>query len=95
MIIKILKGRSFGGLLDYLFDSQDKSPPREVEARGSPENQRVSEEPPSPDRSSRETDRARLGKENLPNDSTEGKQRGDQDESGRKWYEAAGYRVMW
>lgn len=90
MIIKILKGRSFGGLLDYLFDPQDKSPPREIEARGSPENQRTSEEPPSTDRSSRETDRAGPDKENPPNDSTEGKQRGDQDESGRTEYEQRG-----
>ena len=80
MIIKTLKGRSFGGLLEYLFDPQDKSPPREIEARGSPENQRVSEEPSSPDMSSRETDRAGPDKDNAPNDSTERKQRGDQDE---------------
>ena len=90
MIIKILKGRSFGGLLDYLFDPQDKSPPREIEARGSPENQRVSEEPLSPDRSSRETDRAGPGKDNPQNDSTEGKQRGDQDESGKTEHEQRG-----
>src|SRR5215213_543735 len=32
MVIKTLKGRSFGGLLDYLFDAQDKPPP-EIEAR--------------------------------------------------------------
>jgi Relaxase/Mobilisation nuclease domain len=90
LIIKTLKGRSFGGLLDYLFDPQDKSLPREIEARGSPENQRVSEEPPSPDRSSRETDRAGPGKDNPQSDSTEGKQRGDQDDSGKTEHEQRG-----
>lgn len=90
MIIKILKGRSFGGLLDYLFDPQDKPPPREIEARGSPENQRVSEEPLSPDRSSRETDRAGPDKENPPNNSAERKQRGDQDEPGKTEHEQRG-----
>ncbi len=83
MIIKILKGRNFGGLLDYLFDPQDKPPPREIEARGSPENQRISEAPPSPESSSRETDRAGPVKERPPADSTESLQRGNRDESGR------------
>jgi hypothetical protein len=90
LIIKTLKGRSFGGLLDYLFDPQDKSPPQEIEARGSPENQRISEEIPSPDRNRRETDMAGPSKENPPNDSTEGKQRGDQNESGKTEHEQRG-----
>lgn len=45
MIIKTLKGRSFGGLLDYLFDAQDKPPP-EIEARGSPDDRGADDEPP-------------------------------------------------
>lgn len=90
MIVKILKGRNFGGLLDYLFDPHDKSLPREIEAKFSPENQRIREELSSPDRSSHETDRAGPANDKPPNDSMEGKQRGDQDESGKTEREQRG-----
>jgi hypothetical protein len=82
MIIKILKGRSFSGLLDYLFDPQDKPPPREIEARGSPENQRNSEGPPSPASSSRETDRAGPTKNSSPGDYPERQSGEGRDEAG-------------
>lgn len=82
MIIKILKGRSFGGLLDYLFDPQDKPPPREIEARGSPENQRNGEGPPSPAICNRETDRAGPIKDRSPDDFTKSRHKGDRDEAG-------------
>lgn len=44
MIIKILKGRSFGGLLDYLFEPQNKPPPTEIEVGGSPKDRGSNEE---------------------------------------------------
>lgn len=94
MIIKILKGRSFGGLLDYLFNPQDKPPPREIEARGSTENQLISEVPPTPESSSRETDRAGPSKEMLPGAPTENQQRGDRSESGNANREQRGYLLI-
>jgi hypothetical protein len=35
--MKVLKGRSFGNLLGYLFNHQDRPPPEAMEARGSPQ----------------------------------------------------------
>lgn len=83
MIIKLLKGRSFGGLLDYLFDPQDKPPPMEIETRGSPENQSIEQEPPPTREHKSETGKAGQGEERSQDDSTEGKQREDRDESGK------------
>jgi hypothetical protein len=37
--MKVLKGRSFGNLLGYLFNHQDRPPPEAMEARGSPQEQ--------------------------------------------------------
>jgi hypothetical protein len=90
LIIKILKGRSFGGLLDYLFDPQNRLPPQEIEVRGSPERQPVGDTPPSPEKLCNETDRAGPDKESTLNDSTECKQRGDKDESGKTAQEQRG-----
>jgi Relaxase/Mobilisation nuclease domain len=90
MIVKILKGRSFSGLLDYLFTPQDKPPPREIEARGSPDNQRVSEEQSLPKSRNRETDRAGSSKEMSPGDSTGNQQRGNRDRSGVARHEQRG-----
>jgi hypothetical protein len=81
MIIKILKGRSFGGLLDYLFEPQDKLLP-EIEARGSPKNQGVDEEPLLAKENNLETDRAGSSKERWPDNSAEGNQRELSDEIG-------------
>lgn len=80
MVIKTLRGRSFGGLLDYLFDAQDKPPP-EIEARGSPEDQEANDElPPAEERSS-ETNRAGPLRTSQSDVSAESKQRGDANET--------------
>jgi hypothetical protein len=39
VILKVLKGRSFGNLLGYLFNHQDRPPAEEMEARGLPQEQ--------------------------------------------------------
>lgn len=57
MIIKILKGRSFGGLLDYLFDNQKPTPP-EIDARGTLGGQGAKERQSPDERASGETVRA-------------------------------------
>lgn len=82
MIIKILKGRRFGGLLDYLFDPQNKPPPQEIEARVSHEIQGVNEEPLLAKEHSGETEGAGPIKERASDNSAEGRQRGDADETG-------------
>ena len=81
MIIKILKGRSFSGLLDYLFNPQDKRPPPEPEARGSPEDKGVNDEPPLAEERGSETDRAEPLMVSQSDVSAESKQREDTDET--------------
>jgi Relaxase/Mobilisation nuclease domain len=83
MIIKILKGRSFSGLLDYLFNPQDKPPPTEIEARDSPKEQSLSEEPVLTRGHSSEADKAEPSSERPPDDSTEGRQSRDRSEAGK------------
>ena len=90
MIIKLLKGRSFGGLLDYLFDPQDKPPPPEIEARSSPENQSIEQSPRVVKGHKSETDRAGPGKEKLPGDPAEGEQKGNKDDTGEAKREQRG-----
>jgi Relaxase/Mobilisation nuclease domain len=81
MIIKILKGRSFSGLLDYLFNPQDKPPPTEIEARSSTKEQSLNEEPAL---------RAEPSSERPMDDSTEGRQSGGQVEAGKAKHEQRG-----
>jgi hypothetical protein len=81
MVIKILKGRSFGGLLDYLFDPQGKSPPQEIEARGSPKTKGMNEELLRTRSHEDGKDRTGPIKERLPNDSTEAEPRESRDEA--------------
>jgi hypothetical protein len=82
VIIKILKGRNFGGLLDYLFDPQNKPPPPEIEARVFPETQSVNAEPLLAKEHNGETDRAKPIKGRVSDNSAEGRQMGDEDETG-------------
>ena len=90
MIIKILKGRSFSGLLDYLFNPQDKPPPTEIEARDSTKKQSLNEEPALTRGYSSETDRAEPSSERPPDDSTEGRQSADRTEAGKAKHEQKG-----
>src|SRR5438045_2886399 len=90
VIIKILKGRSFSGLLDYLFNPQDNPPPTEIEARDSPKDQSQNEEPALTRGHSSKTDRAEPSSERPPNDSTEGRQSGDRAEAGKAKHEQRG-----
>ncbi len=81
MIIKILKGRSFSGLLEYLFNPQDKSPLTEIEARGSPRNPSRNDEL-SLDKSNRsEKDRAGLDEKKSLSDLTASKHSRDRDDA--------------
>lgn len=79
MIIKILKGRSFSGLLEYLFNPQDKLPSIEMEARGALINQNRNQEPILPRNNSSEKSRAGPVRGQPPDDSLDAKQRGERD----------------
>lgn len=76
MIIKILKGRSFGGLLDYLFDDQ-KPPPPEIDARGAPGGQGAKEKQLPDERAGSETARTGPVKSREPEGRAEERQSGD------------------
>ncbi|HKS26723.1 MAG TPA: relaxase/mobilization nuclease domain-containing protein [Pyrinomonadaceae bacterium] len=81
MIIKILKGRSFSGLLDYLFNSQDKPPPIEMEARSSPISQNKNQEPELSGINYSKNDRVRPSRDEPRDNSLEDKQTGERGET--------------
>lgn len=82
MVIKILKGRTFGGLLNYLFDPQNKAPPRELATRGEPTDQSINENLSLTKGHKSEVDRAGPSSEKLPNGYMENDRKVSLDETG-------------